>query len=382
MLYRTKAGRFTTRKTSRPVKRSNYVPVYLNDKGWYGRKVKGSRAAYSRPGAETLKRRAGAAKAARARAAKKGAATRAKKRKNPTAMTFANVAKRDRFGRFKPAGRRSNPRSSAPAKRGGRTAAAAAYRKRNPAREPGVFGLKGVTQWPVIGKLLERDNFWMGTGVALSLGTTAPLSRWILQATGIAPSTPKNGTAKKGAEWYTKKDAKGNDSWAKTSVDAAIPITIGALSATSAAFIQNPAGKAFLKGAALGSIGWGIGIILARALYPMLPEAMRPEATVAIPVPSAKGTSGRRSSVRDYLQAGDRVSGGRRGTRDYLQEGDLARIKGGRRGAGAGGRRGAGWSRRGTNDYLQEGDLSRIKGGMNYGLETDVSTRVMEERTF
>ena len=373
MLYRTKSGRFTKRKTSRPVKRSNYVPVYLNDKGWYGRKVKGSKAAYSRPGAETLKRRAAAAKGARTRAAKKGAAKRAKKRSNPTAMTFANAG-RDRFGRFKPA-RRAAPRSSAPAKRGGRRAAAAAYRKRNPARAPGVFGLKNVTQWPVIGPLLERDNFWMGAGVAVSLGTTGPLSRWILTATGVAPAKAKDGKITKGQEWYTKKDAKGNDSWAKTMTDAGIPLVIGALSATSAAFVQNPAGKAFLKGTALGSIGWGIGIILARALYPMLPEAMRPEAVVSVPVPSAaKGTSGR-SSVRDYLQAGDRVSGGRRGARDYLQEGDLARIKGG-------GRPGAGWSRRGTNDYLQEGDLSKIKGGMNYGLETDVSTRVMEERTF
>jgi hypothetical protein len=263
-LYRTSKGRFTTRKTGKPVRRSS------------GKKRKSPK----RRGNPT-----------HSNAKRKAPKRRSPARRRPAAKRSPSRARR------RPA-RRSNPRkkgSTRAARRGGAKA---------------IFGLPNKwTKWPVIGPLFREDLFFTGAGVSVGVGFIPFLEGKIIEATGLLEQ-----------EWYAKPDESGNPPLGKRALDTVMPAAVGGLVGTAAMGINNKPLKHFAKGFALAGVGLGLGRLLDWLVWSQIEGDTKPAAT---PPPGAKAGY-LQAGMRGYLQAGHGMRGyltARPGAGTYLSQG-------------------------------------------------------------
>lgn len=171
-----------------------------------------------------------------------------------------------------------------------------------------------------MGQLFDQDTFFAGTGVAFGIGLIPKLSAQVLSMTGVASQS-----------WYSGE--------AKFAVDVLTPAAVGSLGLMAASSVRMGGAlgsflRGFGKGFAIAGIGLAVGRIVDRFISPSLPEQIRPAPT---------------PGQGDYLQAGDEA-----GIRDYLQEGDA----------------------------LSSAGVSGYGDSMEYGVESEVTARLREERTF
>ena len=204
----------------------------------------------------------------------------------------------------------------------------------------GIFGLDRLARVPGLGWAFRSANFWTAGGVAVG-ATAVPMGRKALYVKAF--KFP-------GKDWYSKVNEKGAPTWRRTLADAGGEIVLATPAAIASGMIRSKrmaGAHHFSRGVALGGYGHGLGLILARGVYGMLPEWIRPVVPTDVPTAaevSAAGATGGgagfpagpvmgRNRVADYLQQGDQSR-----IKDYLQQGDQSRIK----------------------DYMQQGDMAKL----------------------